>query len=153
MIGAPKNLGLDPFPDSVGHFGFCRWWIVAGGEQMPPALLGMYFKIQTFISTNSSFACILWRADGQIGYVLDFVFQIPYWLGNVNPVQTLYTNQWSDWSQDNCTLTGKLGIHNKKIDWIFLWPWYVTKIYFVLVAEQLNTQCCQCVSSILAMLA
>ena len=49
MTGAPNNLGLDPFPDPVGHFGAhwqavrrCRRCGVAGGERVPPAPLGWY---------------------------------------------------------------------------------------------------------------
>ena len=51
MTGAPQNLGVDTFPDPVGHFGAhwqavrrCRRCGVAGGERVPPAPLGWYFK-------------------------------------------------------------------------------------------------------------
>ena len=42
----PKNLGVDTFPDPVGHFG-AHWHAVwrcgvAGGERVPPAPLGWY---------------------------------------------------------------------------------------------------------------
>ena len=39
----PKNLGVDTFPDPVGHFGFCRRCGVAGAERVPPSPLGWYF--------------------------------------------------------------------------------------------------------------
>ena len=41
-MGAPKNLGVDPFPDPVGHFGLSVRLSVAGGEQVPLAPLGWY---------------------------------------------------------------------------------------------------------------
>ena len=50
MTGAPNNLGLDPFPDPVGHFranwqAVRRWRRcgVGGGERVPPAPLGWYW--------------------------------------------------------------------------------------------------------------
>ena len=36
------NLGLDLFPDPVGHFEFCSGCGVAGGKRVPLALLGLY---------------------------------------------------------------------------------------------------------------
>ena len=52
MWGTPKNLGLHPFPDPVGHFvtplghfGFSRQCSIAGGERVPPAPLGWYSPI------------------------------------------------------------------------------------------------------------
>ena len=56
----PKNLGVDTFPDPVGHFrspgghfGFCRQCGVAGGERVPPSPLGWYFLdiiVRKFVS-------------------------------------------------------------------------------------------------------
>ena len=52
----PQNIGVDSFPDTVGHFGapdghfrFCRRCGVAGGEQGPPAPLGGYFALKTLL--------------------------------------------------------------------------------------------------------
>ena len=54
MMGVPKNLGVNSFPDPVGHYavlwwplGFCRWGTVAGGEQAP---LGWYFNYRSLIN-------------------------------------------------------------------------------------------------------
>ena len=51
LLRIPKYLGVDTFPDSVGHFGapcghfgFCRRCGVAGGERVPPSPLGWYFS-------------------------------------------------------------------------------------------------------------
>ena len=41
-MGAPKNQEVDTFPDPVGHFGFCRWCGIAGGERVTLAQLGWY---------------------------------------------------------------------------------------------------------------
>ena len=49
----PKNLGVDTFPDPVGHIGFCRRCGVAVGEQMPPSPQGWYF-LYTLPSSLSS---------------------------------------------------------------------------------------------------
>ena len=41
-MGAPKDLGVDPFPDPISHFWIrwmvrcCRRCVVAGGEHVPP---------------------------------------------------------------------------------------------------------------------
>ena len=44
LTGAPKNLGLDTFLDPVSHFGAptSHFAGIAGGERVPPALLGFY---------------------------------------------------------------------------------------------------------------
>ena len=54
-MGAPKNLGVDTFPDPVGHFGppsghlgFCRQCCVEDGELVPPAPIGWYFTKSFF---------------------------------------------------------------------------------------------------------
>ena len=56
LLRTPKNLGVDTFPDPVGHFGApwrpfwilqavrrCRRCGVAGGQRAPPSPLGWYF--------------------------------------------------------------------------------------------------------------
>ena len=54
LIGAPNNLGFNPFPDPVGHFGTpCRCG-VAGGERVPPAPLGWYLD-RLFLDEKSYF--------------------------------------------------------------------------------------------------
>ena len=42
LLRTSKNLGVDTFPDPVGHFGFGRWCSVAGSERVPPSPLGWY---------------------------------------------------------------------------------------------------------------
>ena len=34
LTGSPKNLGLDPFPDTDGYFVFCRGYRVLGDERL-----------------------------------------------------------------------------------------------------------------------
>ena len=48
---APKETGVDTFPDPIGHFvapsdhfGFCKWCGIAGGKRVPPAPLGWYSR-------------------------------------------------------------------------------------------------------------
>ena len=43
-MGVPKKLGVDTFPDPVGHYGFCRQCGVAVDERVTPAPLGWYFQ-------------------------------------------------------------------------------------------------------------
>ena len=49
LTGVPKNIGVETFPDPVGHYGapqrpfwFCGRCGIAGGERVPPAPLGWY---------------------------------------------------------------------------------------------------------------
>ena len=45
----PKNIGLDAFQDPVGHFGPTgRQCGIAGGERVPPVLLGWYSSSYSF---------------------------------------------------------------------------------------------------------
>ena len=50
-------MGLDLFPDPVGHFELSRrWWYcrrcsVAGGERLPPSPLGWYYVSQLVVSS------------------------------------------------------------------------------------------------------
>ena len=55
LTDVPENLKLGPCSDLSasfwppgGHFGFCRRCGVAGGERVPPLLLGWYF-IEIFL--------------------------------------------------------------------------------------------------------
>ena len=56
-MGAPKKYRIDTFKDPIGpfgppkgHFGFCRWWGVAGGKP------GWYlFNGQSGIGSNWHF--------------------------------------------------------------------------------------------------
>ena len=45
LAGAPTYLGLDPFSDTGGNFGFCR----RSFELVPPSLLGWYFLYSFFL--------------------------------------------------------------------------------------------------------
>ena len=49
LMGAPKNLVVDTFPDPIDHFGFCRLCGVAGGERVPLAPLDWYFIIKPLL--------------------------------------------------------------------------------------------------------
>ena len=66
LTGAPKNLGVDTFPDPVGHFGLSGLLGVAGiagGERVPPAPLGWYsssfFPVAADMLTGSTCSHIL----------------------------------------------------------------------------------------------
>ena len=47
------NLGKDTFHPG-GHFGFCMRCSVAGGERVPPAPLGWYFKSNALVFSGFS---------------------------------------------------------------------------------------------------
>ena len=67
LFGAPDNLGWDPFPDPVGHFGapgghfgICRRWGIAGGEFEKKIQQLKTLKIAEKLLKNTHFFCKYW---------------------------------------------------------------------------------------------
>ena len=63
LTGAPKNSGVDTFPNPVSHFGFSRQCGFACGKQVPLAPLGWYFLLTylhhaLFSFLLTCFACL-----------------------------------------------------------------------------------------------
>ena len=105
LLRMPKNLGVDTFPDPVGHFGppgghfgFCSWCGVAGGERVSPSPLGWY-SIYIFHSQSSNLDTIAGGYNVDPGFARPMFkrnrfLQTEYWRSgapqNRRPYQTEY---------------------------------------------------------------